>query len=357
MEAVKANGAELGFALMCSALGLSKATFYRQCAPKKPAAPSKPVPRALAPSERHAVLDVLHEPRFADKAPAEVYATLLDEGRYLCSERTMYRVLAASQEVRERRDQLRHPHYKAPELLATAPNQLWSWDITKLLGPQKWTYFYLYVLLDVFSRYVVGWLLADRESAPLADKLISESYERQGVVPGQLTVHADRGAAMISKTVAFLLADLGVTKSHSRPHVSNDNPFSESQFKTLKYRPGFPDRFGSREDARSHCQAFFTWYNDEHRHSGLGLLTPADVHHGRAPARLAARATILDAAHLAHPERFVKGRPTPAMPPSAVWINPPKTLGACGPQTPCGSCPACANCAQPVPELVAAGCT
>ena len=214
---------------------------------------------------------MLHEPRFADKAPAEVYATLLDEGRYLCSERTMYRVLAASQEVRERRDQLRHPHYKAPELLATAPNQLWSWDITKLLGPQKWTYFYLYVLLDVFSRYVVGWLLADRESATLADKLISESYERQGIVPGQLTVHADRGAAMISKTVAFLLADLGVTKSHSRPHVSNDNPFSEAQFKTLKYRPGFPERFGSREDARSHCQAFFPWYNDEHRHSGLGL--------------------------------------------------------------------------------------
>jgi putative transposase len=357
METVKANGAELGVALMCVALGLPRATFYRRRAPKKPSTARKPSPRALAPTERQAVLDVLHEPRFADKAPAEVYATLLDEGRYLCSERTMYRVLAANHEVRERRDQLRHPHYKAPELLATAPNQLWSWDITKLLGPQKWTYFYLYVLLDVFSRYVVGWLIADRESATLADKLISESYQRQGIAPGQLTVHADRGAAMISKTVAFLLADLGVTKSHSRPHVSNDNPYSEAQFKTLKYRPGFPDRFGSREDARSHCRVFFPWYNDEHRHSGLGLLTPADVHYDRAPARLAARSVILDAAHLAHPERFVKGRPVPAKPPSQVWINPPKPLGACGPQTPCGSCPACANCAQPVPELPAAGCT
>ena len=199
----------------------------------------------------------LHEPRFADLAPAEVYATLLDEGRYLCSERTMYRVLAENAEVRERRDQLRHPAYAAPELLATAPNQLWSWDITKLLGPAKWTYFYLYVILDVFSRYVVGWMVAHRETATLAERLIRETCERQGIEPGQLTIHADRGTSMTSKPVALLLADLGVTKTHSRPHVSNDNPFSEAQFKTLKYRPDFPERFGSIEHARSHCGDFF----------------------------------------------------------------------------------------------------
>jgi len=228
------------------------------------------------------VRDVLHEPRFVDLSPAEIYATLLDENRYLCSERTLYRVLDESQEVRERRDQLRHPHYAAPQLLATRPNELWSWDITKLLGPTKWTYYYLYVLLDVFSRYVVGWLLALRESARLAEKLIAESCERQRIQPGQLTVHADRGAAMTSKPVAFLMADLGITKSHSRPHVSNDNPYSEAQFKTLKYRPDFPDRFGSPEHGRSFCGDFFPWYNTEHHHVGLSLLTPADVHHGLA---------------------------------------------------------------------------
>jgi putative transposase len=272
-----------------------------------------------------AVLAVLHEPRFVDLAPAEVYATLLDEGRYLCSERTMYRVLAAHQEVRERRDQLRHPVYAAPELLARRPNELWSWDITKLLGPAKWTYFYLYVLLDVFSRYVVGWMVAHRESAALAEKFIRETWARQGIGRNQLTIHADRGPAMTSKPVAFLLADLGITKTHARPHVSNDNPYSEAQFKTLKYRPAFPERFGSIQDARAHCHVFFPWYNAEHHHVGLGLLTPADVHHGLAEQRVAARATVLATAYAAHPERFPGGLPRPPAHPTEVWINPPKT--------------------------------
>jgi putative transposase len=259
-----------------------------------------------------------------DFAPAEVYATLLDEGRYLCSERTMYRVLAAHQEVRERRDQLRHPHYAAPELLARQPNELWSWDITKLLGPAKWTYFYLYVMLDVFSRYVVGWMVAHRESATLAERFIAETCARQSIDPGQLTIHADRGSAMTSKPVALLLADLGVTKTHARPHVSNDNPFSEAQFKTLKYRPAFPARFGSIQDARAHCHGFFAWYNAEHHHAGLGLLTPADAHHRLAEQRVAARAAVLATAYAAHPERFPAGPPHPPACPMEVWINPPK---------------------------------
>ena len=255
------------------------------------------------------MLAVLHEPRFVDLAPAEAYATLLDEGQHLGSERTMYRILAAHQEVRERRDQLRHPLHTVPELLARRPNELWSWDITKLLGPAKWTYFYLYVMLDVFSRYVVGWMVAHRESATLAERFIHETYTRQGIDRGQLTIHADRGPAMTSKTVALLLADLGVTKTHSRPHVSNDNPFSEAQFKTLKYRPAFPERFGSLQDARAHCHVFFPWYNIEHHHSGLGLLTPA---------------AVLATAYAAHPERFPGGLPQPPPHPVEVWINRPK---------------------------------
>ena len=272
------------------------------------------------------MLDLLHEPRFVDLPPDEVYATLLDEGRYLCSARTMYRILANSQEVRERRDQLRHPRYVVPELLATAPNQLWSWDITKLLGPTKWTYYYLYVILDVFSRYVVGWMVAYRETSTLAQKLIRETCTRQKIQPGELTIHADRGSSMTSKPVAFMLADLGVTKTHSRPHVSNDNPFSEAQFKTLKYRPEFPDRFGSIEDSRAFCIDFFTWYNLHHHHSGLGLLTPHDVHYGRALERIAKRAEVLAGAHAAHPERFTHGRPRPPELAMEVWINKPKSI-------------------------------
>jgi putative transposase len=325
MATVTAVGVRLGIAPTCAALGLPRATYYRRQRPRPDRPPRGESPRALGAAEQVAVLAVLHEPRFVDRAPAEVYATLLDEGRYLCSQRTMYRLLARHHEVRERRDQLRHPRYAAPELLARQANELWSWDITKLLGPAKWTYFYLYVILDVFSRYVVGWMVAHRESATLAERLIRETCARQGIARAQLTVHADRGPAMTSKPVAFLLADLGVTKTHGRPHVSNDNPFSEAQFKTLKYRPDFPERFGSIQDARAHCQAFFPWYNTEHRHSGLGLLTPHDVHHGHADQRVAARAAVLATAYATHPERFPRGRPQPPARPTEVWINPPTT--------------------------------
>jgi putative transposase len=325
MRVVTEIGPRLGIAPTCAALGMPKATYYRRLAPPQPAVERRPSHRALGVEERRAVLEVLHEPRFADQAPAEVYATLLDEKRYLCSERTMYRVLAENAEVRERRNQLRHPNYKAPELLATGPNQLWSWDITKLLGPAKWTYFYLYVILDVYSRYVVGWMLAHRETAALAERLIHETCERQGIQRDQLTIHADRGTSMTSKPVALLLADLGVTKSHSRPHVSNDNPFSESQFKTMKYRPDFPARFGSIEHGRAHCRDFIDWYNDEHRHGGIGLLTPHDVHHGLAAARLDARGVVLATAFAAHPERFPAGAPSAGIVPAEVWINKPTT--------------------------------
>jgi putative transposase len=325
MAMVTDVGPRLGIAPTCKALGLPRATYYRRRQPARARSPRRPSPRALCAEEQTAVLGVLHEPRFVDLAPAEVYATLLDEGRYLCSERTMYRLLAAHQEVRERRNQLRHPRYAAPELLARRPNELWSWDITKLLGPAKWTYFYLYVILDVFSRYVVGWMVAHRESATLAERFIRETCARQGIGRDQLTIHADRGPAMTSKPVALLLADLGVIKTHARPHVSNDNPFSEAQFKTLKYRPAFPDRFGSIQDARAYCHDFFAWYNTEHRHSGLGLLTPRDVHHGLAAQRIAARATVLTAAYSAHPERFPGGLPQPRACPREVWINRPTT--------------------------------
>jgi putative transposase len=259
-----------------------------------------------------------------DQAPQEVYAALLDEGQYLCSVRTMYRLLEAHQEVKERRDQLRHPVYQKPELLATAPNQVWSWDITKLLGPVKWTYFYLYVVLDIFSRYVVGWMIARRESAVLAQKLIQDTIEKQNIPPGQLTIHADRGSSMKSKPVAFLLADLGVTKTHSRPYIRDDNPFSEAQFKTLKYRPDFPERFGSLEDARVFCQVFFPWYNTEHHHSGVALMTPHVLHYGLAQEAFEARKKVLLAAYEAHPERFVRKVPVPIPLPQAAWINPPK---------------------------------
>jgi len=259
-----------------------------------------------------------------DKAPQEVYAALLDQGRYLCSIRTMYRILEDDQEVRERRDQLRHPPYAKPELLATAPNRVWSWDITKLLGPVKWTYFYLYVILDIFSRYVVGWMVASRESALLAEKLIQETCLKQGIQPGQLLIHADRGSSMKSKPVALLLSDLGVTKTHSRPHTCDDNPYSEAQFKTLKYRPDFPERFGGPEDARTFCQDFFRWYNTEHHHSGIGLMTPQVVHYGLAQQVFKAREKVLLTAYETHPERFVRKAPAPLALPQAAWINPPK---------------------------------
>ena len=265
----------------------------------------------------------LNADRHADLAVPQVYAQMLDQGRYLCSIRTMYRILQQQDAVRERRDQLRHPNYKKPELLATAPNQVWSWDITKLLGPQKWTYFHLYVLMDIFSRYVVGWMVATRESAELAQRLIRDACDREGIVDGQLTVHSDRGTAMTSKPLALLYADLGVTRSLSRPHTSNDNPFSEAHFKTLKYRPDFPERFGCIEDARLKSAALLDWYNNQHRHSSLGLLTPDDVHHDRVAQRLAVRDLALTAAYATHPQRFVRGAPLAQRPPEAAWINPP----------------------------------
>ena len=324
MRAIQDRAPQLGVAPTCRALGVPRATYYRRRQPRRPPAPQHSS-RALGPAEQQAVLEALHEPRFVDLAPAEVYATLLDEGQYLCSERTMYRLLAARQEVRERRDVLRHPRYAAPELLASRPNELWSWDITKLLGPTKWTYYYLYVILDIFSRYVVGWLAAYREAALLAERLIAETCRRQGIAPGQLTIHADRGSSMTSKPVAFLLADLGITKTHGRPHVSNDNPYAEAQFKTFKYRPAFPERFGSIEHARALSGDLFQWYNHAHHHSALGLLTPADVHYGRAAAKIAQRAGTLALAYARHPARFVRGVPQPPALPTAVWINKPQS--------------------------------
>ena len=315
---------QVGIAPACRALGVSRATWYRHQRPIPGHQQPRPMPaRALCAAEREHVLDVLSSPRFVDRSPGEVMATLLDDGVYLCSQRTMYRVLAANQAVRERRNQRAHPQYAKPELMATGPNQTWSWDITKLLGPKKWTYFYLYVLLDIFSRYVVGWMVADRENSALAGRLIEETCHKQGVEPQVLTLHSDRGAPMTSKGTAQLLADLGVTRSLSRPQVSDDNPFSEAQFKTLKYHPGFPGRFPDLPTAIAFCRTFFPWYNAEHRHGGIAMLTPHDVHHGRADIVLAQRARTLELAWADHPERFVRGIPKPSPLPEAVWINPP----------------------------------
>ena len=307
-EAIALLAPGIGTRAACAASGVPQATWYRRhraspAAPRPPAVPQRDrvQPRALAAAERQAILDMLHSARFTDTAPAEAWATLLDEGTYLGSVSTYYRVLREAGESRERRAQATHPAAVKPELATTGPNQCWSWDITKLHGPAKWTYYYLYVILDIFSRYAVGWMVATRESAALAHKLIAAACAAQGITGGQLTIHADRGSSMTSKPVTFLLADLGVIQSHSRPHVSNDNPFSESQFKTLKYRPGFPRRFTSIEAARAHCQLFFPWYNEDHRHSGLGLHTAADVHYGQATAVRARRADVLTAAYLRAP--------------------------------------------------------
>jgi putative transposase len=320
----------IGTRAACAVSGVAQASYYRRhrvsaAPPRRLPVPHRDrhQPRALDPAGRHAILAMLHSDKFADLAPAEAWAILLDEGIYLGSVSTFYRVLRQAGESRERRRQAAHPAAVKPELLATGPDQVYSWDITKLHGPAKWTYYHLYVILDVFSRYAVGWMVAARESAVLAEKLISATCAKQGISRGQLTIHADRGSSMTSKPVALLLADLGVTQSHSRPHVSNDNPYSEAQFKTLKYRPDFPARFASLEDARAHCQRFFRWYNDEHRHGGLGLHTASDVHYGHAADVRAARAGILTAAYHAHPERFVRQPPTPPKLPASAWINPP----------------------------------
>ena len=347
-EAVSGLVPLVGAKAACEAVGLPRASYYRArpadrreaTATEEPDTQPTPVPatvlegapkpsrrrqaqpRALSQAERAEVLQALHSERFADAAPATVYATLLDEGTYLCSESTMYRLLRERGETGDRRRHATHPARVKPELVADAPNQVWSWDITKLLGQANWTYYYLYVILDIFSRYPVGWMVASRESAVLAERLIAESIRKQQVDPGRL--HADRGSSMASKPVAFLLADLGVTKSHSRPHCSNDNPYSEAQFKTLKYRPDFPDRFGSIEHARMFCDRFFGWYAHEHRHSGIGLHTPVDVHYGHAHAIREARGRVLDAAYAARPERFVRKPPQPPSLPTTAWINKPE---------------------------------
>jgi transposase InsO family protein len=279
---------------------------------------------AFSIAEQECLLSVLDSERFADTAPATIFATLLDEGRYHGSVRTMYRLLGAQDQAGERRRQRRHPLYSKPELLAVRPNQVWSWDITKLKGPAKWTCFHLYVILDIFSRSVVGWMIAPRESAHLAEQLIAETIDKQNIAPGTLTLHADRGTSMRSKPVAALLVDLEVARTHSRPHVSDDNPYSEAQFKTLKYRPDFPARFGSIQDARAHCQDFFRWYNTEHRHSGIGFMTPDTVHYGCSTALTEKRAVALAIAFAAHPARFKGVAPRPPSVPLAVWINPPK---------------------------------
>jgi len=313
---------------VCAALAVSRASVLRHraalTAPPPTAKPRRPSARALPDIERNQVLAQLRSARFADQTPTEVFATLLDEGTYLCSIRTMYRILVSQGEAVERRRQRRHPVYQKPELLAEAPNQVWSWDITKLMGPVKWSYFYLYVILDIFSRRVVGWRVEHAESASQFKALFIDAMGKHGVPRDQLTLHADRGGPMKAKTTALMLADLGVLKSHSRPHTSNDNPFSEAHFKTLKYQPEFPKRFENIIEARAFCRRFFAWYNEEHHHTGIGLMTPDQIHFGQAVAIYAARQKTLDSAFLNTPERFVRKPPKPPQIPSAVWINPPK---------------------------------
>lgn len=323
LEAAEELAPKVGTLTACAALGVSRATVYRLRRPKPAAAlATRPVPWALTPTEVEAVLMLLHSERFVDMAPGEIVATLLDEGTYLCSERTMYRLLEQAGEVRERRALARHRQYAAPELVAEQPNQVWSWDITKLKGPGKWNYYCLYMILDIFSRKATGWTVAHAERAVLAEELIAATCEKEGIEPGQLTIHADRGSAMTSKSVTQLLIDLDVVKTHSRPHVSNDNPYSEAQFKTLKYRPAFPERFGSLEHARLFCRDLVNWYNNEHRHSGLCMLTPATVHSGRADEVLEHRYRVMLQAYAAHPERFARP-PRRQRLPERVWINEP----------------------------------
>lgn len=333
MSAAIELSSQIGVEAACLALGVNRATYYRKRAPRvlaQSVALSRPKPPlTLEDEERTCVLEVLSSNRFMDKAPAEIHAILLDEGVYLCSVRTMYRILDDEYGVKERRKQRRHPSYAKPELVATGPNQVWSWDITKLKGRDKGTYYHLYVMLDIYSRYAVGWMVATVESGDLATRFIAESLEKQGIIPGILTIHADRGTSMKSKPVTQLMADLGVTKSHSRPKVSDDNPFSEAQFKTLKYHPEFPERFGSIEDAGNFCRFFITWYNTEHRHSGIVMLTPESVHYGKAEQVLRKRREVLEAAAQKHPDRFKGRTPDPGRLPDKVWINPPKNEPAC----------------------------
>jgi putative transposase len=323
--AVDELAGHVGVKRACKVLGRSRATHYRhrRGVLHGPPAPRSRPPRALQEDEQDAIIDTLNSERFCDLAPAQIWATLLDEGTYLASISTMYRLLRDRAQVRERRRQARRPPTIKPELVATAANQVWSWDITKLAGPHKWTWFQLYVILDVYSRYAVAWLVAPRESARLAEELIADAIHHNNISHGQLALHADRGSSMTSKTVTQLLADLGVLQSHSRPHISNDNPYSEAQFKTLKYFPTFPKRFNTIADARSFCNNFFDHYNHRHRHSGIALHTPANVHHGNAHTITAQRQTVLDAAYTAQPDRFRQPPQAPQLP-AAAWINQPQ---------------------------------
>ena len=328
-QAVTGLAAQTSIQAACDWLAYPRSSYYRQQQTRSviESRPPRLSPRALPPVEREAVRDILNSDRFVDSSPRQVYGTLLDEGQYLCSVSTMYRILHDHDEVRERRNQKRHPTYQKPELVATAPNQVWSWDITKLRGPVPHVYYYMYTILDIFSRYVVGYLIAEREQATLARQLVADSCAKQGIAPDQLILHADRGGSMTSKTLALLLADLGVSKSHSRPYTSNDNPFSEAQFKTMKYRPDYPDRFGGLQDARAWARPFFHWYNHEHRHTSLGLMTPATVHYDLAEELTAKRQAVLAAAYAQHPERFVQGQPSAPKLATTVWINPPRQEG------------------------------
>mgnify|MGYP000364412692 CR=1 FL=1 len=322
IETVELLAEDVSISAACRTLGIPRSSLYR--AQKPPTEPSPhPTPeRAMTDEEKAEVRGVLNSERFWDCAPREVYGHLFDEGTYLCHWRTMYRVLEGHNEVQERRDQRSHPSSTRPELKATGPNQLWSWDITYLKGP-KGIFFYLYTVIDVYSRYIVGWMIAKQESSALAERLIADTCRKEGIEPKQLTLHADRGSAMRSKTVAQLLIELGVSRSHSRPHTPTDNPYSEAQFKTLKYRPDFPARFGSLVDARGWGQDFFGWYNNDHYHTGLNLMTPAMVHYGLAETVRDQRNQVLQAAYVAHPERFVRGVPTVPDLPREVWINQP----------------------------------
>ena len=322
---------KVGLASACRALGVARASVYRarQPAQRGPRGARSSSPRALSQNERATVLDILHEDRFVDQAPPAVYAALLEEGRYVCSIRTMYRLLHDAGEVPQRRHQRRHPRLEPPRLMADAPNQVWTWDITRLPGTRKWETYPLYVVLDLFSRYVVAWMVATRESATYAKRLITNACNKQGIQPGQLTLHQDRGAPMTAKTFSQLLMDLDILASYARPRVSDDNPYSESQFKTLKYAPSYPGRFTGPQEARTYLQTFFSWYNTQHRHSGLGLLTPDTVHHGLTQQVQADRQSVLDQAYHNHPERFVKGHPRPPRVPDQVWINQPQNTIEC----------------------------
>lgn len=327
-DAVQSLSQEVGVSKACEMLAMARSSYYRhindEATDKLPEeAKTKSHPRSLPQELREQVREVLNSERFCDQSPRQVFATLLDEGIYLCDWRTMYRILDEHKEVRERRRNHQHRQYKKPELVATGVNQVWTWDITKLKGPSAWTYFHFYSVVDIFSRYVVGWMVADHESKELASELLAESCAKQEIQPGQLLIHSDNGPSMTSITVTQLLKKLGVEKSHSRPYVSNDNPFSESLFKTVKYHPWFPERFASEEEAREFCQLFIGWYHHKHYHTGINLLKPHDVHYGLAQTVLTKRQEVLNKVYQAHPERFVHGCPSAGEVPTAVWINPP----------------------------------